>query len=160
MQKVVEARMNEFTDRQLHRLTLFGRMRKTCGVTSSIRTLARSSCCLPCYAVWSVRGADPRGGEKRMTLQAMPMLSWIPFCAQPLNTPSTTPLNTPSAPGSTKTRRNLEDYIALFSDNARAIFEEFEFGNTVIRLEKAGLLYKICQNFAKIDLHRTWCRIG
>ena len=43
--------------------------------------------------------------------------------------------------GSTKTRRNLEDYIALFSDNARAIFEEFEFGNTVIRLEKAGLRY-------------------
>ncbi|QBQ54336.1 type I restriction-modification system subunit M [Nitrosococcus wardiae] len=55
--------------------------------------------------------------------------------------------------GSTKTRRNLEDYIALFSDNARKIFEEFEFGNTVIRLERAGLLYKICQNFAKIDLH-------
>ncbi|MDY6978085.1 MAG: class I SAM-dependent DNA methyltransferase [Pseudomonadota bacterium] len=55
--------------------------------------------------------------------------------------------------GSTKTRRNLEDYIALFSDNARAIFEEFEFGNTIIRLEKAGLLYKICQNFAGIDLH-------
>ena len=82
------------------------------------------------------------------------MLSWIPFCAQPLNTPSTTPLNTPfETLGSTKTRRNLEDYIALFSDNARAIFEEFEFGNTVIRLEKAGLLYKICQNFAKIDLH-------
>ncbi|MFC1336857.1 MAG: SAM-dependent DNA methyltransferase [gamma proteobacterium symbiont of Clathrolucina costata] len=55
--------------------------------------------------------------------------------------------------GSTKTRRNLEDYITLFSDNARAIFEEFEFGNTVIRLEKAGLLYKICKNFAGIDLH-------
>ena len=55
--------------------------------------------------------------------------------------------------GSTKMRRNLEDYITLFSDNARAIFEEFEFGNTVIRLEKASLLYKICQNFAKIDLH-------
>jgi type I restriction enzyme M protein len=55
--------------------------------------------------------------------------------------------------GSTKTRRNLEDYIALFSDNARAIFEEFEFGNTIIRLEKAGLLYTICKNFAAIDLH-------
>ena len=55
--------------------------------------------------------------------------------------------------GSSKTRRNLEDYIALFSDNARAIFEEFEFGNTVIRLEKAGLLYTICKNFAGIDLH-------
>ncbi|SDE06918.1 type I restriction enzyme M protein [Paenibacillus sp. UNCCL117] len=55
--------------------------------------------------------------------------------------------------GSTKTRRNLEDYIAQFSDNARAIFEEFEFGNTIIRLEKAGLLYTICKNFAGIDLH-------
>jgi type I restriction enzyme M protein len=55
--------------------------------------------------------------------------------------------------GSTKTRRNLEDYITLFSDNARAIFEEFEFGNTIIRLEKAGLLYTICKNFAGIDLH-------
>ncbi|SHN80827.1 type I restriction enzyme M protein [Paenibacillus sp. ov031] len=55
--------------------------------------------------------------------------------------------------GSTKTRRNLEDYIAQFSDNSRAIFEEFEFGNTIIRLEKAGLLYTICKNFASINLH-------
>lgn len=55
--------------------------------------------------------------------------------------------------GSTKTRRNIEDYIALFSDNARRIFEEFEFFNTIIRLDKAGLLYKICKNFADIDLH-------
>lgn len=55
--------------------------------------------------------------------------------------------------GSTKTRQNLEDYIAHFSDNARAIFEEFEFTNTIIRLDKAGLLYKICKNFAGIDLH-------
>lgn len=55
--------------------------------------------------------------------------------------------------GSTQTRRNLEDYIALFSENARTIFGEFDFGNTIIRLEKAGLLYKICQNFAGIDLH-------
>jgi len=55
--------------------------------------------------------------------------------------------------GSTKTRRNLEDYISLFSDNARAIFEEFEFGNTIIRLEKAGLLFTICKNFAGINLH-------
>jgi len=58
-----------------------------------------------------------------------------------------------SSLGSTKTRRNLEDYISLFSDNARAIFEEFEFGNTIIRLEKAGLLFTICKNFAGIDLH-------
>ncbi|MCF1457255.1 MAG: type I restriction-modification system subunit M [Shewanella sp.] len=55
--------------------------------------------------------------------------------------------------GSSKTRRNLEDYITLFSDNARAIFEEFEFSNTIIRLEKAGLLYTMCKNFAGVDLH-------
>ena len=55
--------------------------------------------------------------------------------------------------GSTKTRQNLQDYVARFSDNARAIFEQFDFTNTVIRLDKAGLLYKICKNFAGVDLH-------
>jgi len=55
--------------------------------------------------------------------------------------------------GSTKTRQNLQDYVAHFSDNARAVFEQFDFTNTVVRLDKAGILYKICQNFAKIDLH-------
>lgn len=55
--------------------------------------------------------------------------------------------------GSTKTRQNLQDYVARFSDNARVIFEQFDFTNTVVRLDKAGLLYKICQNFAGIDLH-------
>ncbi len=29
--------------------------------------------------------------------------------------------------GSTKTRQNLQDYIAHFSDNARIIFEQFDF---------------------------------
>jgi type I restriction enzyme M protein len=55
--------------------------------------------------------------------------------------------------GGTKTRQNLQDYIAHFSDNARVIFEQFDFSNTVIRLDKAGVLYKICKNFAAIDLH-------
>ena len=55
--------------------------------------------------------------------------------------------------GGTRTRQNLEDYIAKFSENARIIFEQFDFNNTVARLDKAGLLYKICQNFAAIDLH-------
>ncbi len=55
--------------------------------------------------------------------------------------------------GGTKTRQNLQDYIARFSDNARVIFEQFDFGNTVTRLDKAGLLYKICKNFAEVDLH-------
>lgn len=55
--------------------------------------------------------------------------------------------------GGTRTRQNLEDYIASFSDNARVIFEQFDFGNTIARMDKAGVLYKICQNFAAIDLH-------
>lgn len=55
--------------------------------------------------------------------------------------------------GGTKTRQNLQDYIAQFSDNARVIFEQFDFGNTMVRLDKAGILFKICQNFAGIDLH-------
>ena len=55
--------------------------------------------------------------------------------------------------GSTKTRQNLQDYVARYSDNARLIFEQFDFSNTIIRLDKAGVLYKICKNFAGIDLH-------
>ncbi len=55
--------------------------------------------------------------------------------------------------GSTKTRQNLQDYVARFSDNARVIFEQFDFTNTVVRLDKAGLLYKICKNFAGVNLH-------
>lgn len=55
--------------------------------------------------------------------------------------------------GGTKTRQNLQDYIAHFSDNARVIFEQFDFSNTVIKLDKAGRLFKICQNFTEIDLH-------
>ena len=55
--------------------------------------------------------------------------------------------------GGTKTRANLLDYVAHFSDNARVIFEQFDFTTTVGRLHRAGLLFKICQNFADIDLH-------
>lgn len=55
--------------------------------------------------------------------------------------------------GATRTRQNLEDYIAAFSGNARVIFEQFDFANTLARMDKAGVLYKICQNFAAIDLH-------
>lgn len=55
--------------------------------------------------------------------------------------------------GGSRTRQNLEDYVANFSDNARIIFEQFEFASTIARMEKQGVLYKICQNFAGIDLH-------
>ena len=55
--------------------------------------------------------------------------------------------------GATRTRQNLEDYIAHFSDNARVIFEQFDFQNTIARMDRQGVLYRIVQNFAGIDLH-------
>ena len=55
--------------------------------------------------------------------------------------------------GGTKTKANLEDYIANFSENVRVIFEQFDFNTTINRLSKADLLLRICNNFAAIDLH-------
>lgn len=55
--------------------------------------------------------------------------------------------------GATKTKSNLEAYIAAFSDNARVIFDQFNFNDTIGRLARAENLFKICQNFAATDLH-------
>lgn len=55
--------------------------------------------------------------------------------------------------GGTRTRQNLLDYVAHFSDNARQIFELFNFTDTVTRMDKAGVLFKITKNFASVDLH-------
>ena len=55
--------------------------------------------------------------------------------------------------GATKTKSNLEAYVAAFSDNARVIFDQFNFTDTIARLARADILFKICQNFANTDLH-------
>lgn len=55
--------------------------------------------------------------------------------------------------GGTRTRANLEAYIAGFSDNARVIFEQFNFTDTIGRLARSDTLFRICQNFAGTDLH-------
>lgn len=55
--------------------------------------------------------------------------------------------------GATKTKSNLEAYVAGFSDNARVIFDQFNFTDTIARLSRADILFKICQNFANTDLH-------
>lgn len=55
--------------------------------------------------------------------------------------------------GATKTKPNLDAYVAGFSDNARVIFDQFNFADTVARLARANILFKICQNFANTDLH-------
>jgi type I restriction enzyme M protein len=55
--------------------------------------------------------------------------------------------------GATDTRANLEDYISKFSSNVRVVFEEFDFFNTLVKLDRAKLLYRIVNNFVVIDLH-------
>ena len=55
--------------------------------------------------------------------------------------------------GGTKTKANLEDYIASFSENVRVIFEYFDFANAINKLSKANLLLRVCNNFASINLH-------
>lgn len=55
--------------------------------------------------------------------------------------------------GVADTLANLEDYVARFSANARAVFDQFEFSAKLQRLEEDKLLYKVAEYFAGIDLH-------
>lgn len=48
---------------------------------------------------------------------------------------------------------NLFSYLNAFSPAVRDVFEHFEFQTQVERLAKAGLLYKVVERFAQIDLH-------
>lgn len=50
-------------------------------------------------------------------------------------------------------KANLVGYINGFSDNARDIFERYEFNAQIERLDGSNLLYQIVQKFASIDLH-------
>ena len=50
-------------------------------------------------------------------------------------------------------RANLEDYVLGFSPNVRDIFEQFELGKTLAKLDGADLLYLVAKDFAAIDLH-------
>ncbi len=50
-------------------------------------------------------------------------------------------------------RQNLYAYIQAFSQEARDIFERFDFYTQVERLAKANLLYLVTEKFANVDLH-------
>ncbi|HWS99893.1 MAG TPA: class I SAM-dependent DNA methyltransferase, partial [Pyrinomonadaceae bacterium] len=50
-------------------------------------------------------------------------------------------------------KANLASYINGFSDNARDIFERYDFETQIERLDGANLLFKVVQKFAAIDLH-------
>ncbi|KQP60543.1 type I restriction-modification system subunit M [Methylobacterium sp. Leaf112] len=52
-------------------------------------------------------------------------------------------------------RPNLEGYLQAFSPVVRDIFERFRFAETLDRLAKAKLLYRVAEKFAGIDLSLT-----
>ncbi|MGN6755452.1 MAG: type I restriction-modification system subunit M [Thermomicrobiales bacterium] len=49
-------------------------------------------------------------------------------------------------------RANLTSYLAAFSENARDIFEKYEFAQQLDKLDSANLLFQVVQKFASIDL--------
>jgi type I restriction enzyme M protein len=49
--------------------------------------------------------------------------------------------------------RNLRNYINGFSPNMREVLEKFDLYNTIVKLDEAGLLFKVMEQFRKIDLH-------
>ncbi|KAA0018183.1 SAM-dependent DNA methyltransferase [Salinicola corii] len=53
---------------------------------------------------------------------------------------------------STQTANDLMSYVQSFSQDAREIFEHFEFENFVQQLSANDLLYKVVEAFAKTDL--------
>ena len=48
---------------------------------------------------------------------------------------------------------HLVSYIQGFSENARGIFEFFEFENEIDRMREANILYLVVSKFASVDLH-------
>ena len=56
-------------------------------------------------------------------------------------------------------RANLFAYVQAFSPAVRDIFESFEFHIQIDRLAKAGLLYRVTEKFAGIDLHPGGCSV-
>ncbi|MCY4610312.1 MAG: class I SAM-dependent DNA methyltransferase [Gammaproteobacteria bacterium] len=48
---------------------------------------------------------------------------------------------------------NLRNYIAGFSANMREVIERFDFDNTISKLDEAGLLFQVLEQFGKVELH-------
>ncbi|MDV7393039.1 type I restriction-modification system subunit M N-terminal domain-containing protein, partial [Arthrospira platensis SPKY1] len=48
---------------------------------------------------------------------------------------------------------NLRNYINGFSPNMREVIEKFDFYNTIAKLDEAGLLFLVLEQFRSADLH-------
>jgi len=50
-------------------------------------------------------------------------------------------------------KENLDSYVNDFSENAREIFEKYDFSNQIDKLNENNLLYLIVEKFSSFDLH-------
>ena len=66
---------------------------------------------------------------------------------------TTASLTSPNLKVIQTTSADLADYIASFSENIRKIFERFEFGKEIEKLEESNRLYQVVAQFCDIDLH-------
>ena len=48
---------------------------------------------------------------------------------------------------------HLDAYIQGFSENVRRIFEYFDFGNEIDKMDQANILYLVVSRFCDVDLH-------
>ena len=48
---------------------------------------------------------------------------------------------------------NLRNYLVGFSPNMREVLDRFDFDNTISKLDEAGLLFQVVEQFKNVDLH-------
>jgi type I restriction enzyme M protein len=67
---------------------------------------------------------------------------------------NTSPLDFPKLlADSNNLRKNVIAYVSAFSDNARDIFERYDFLKQIDKLDASNLLYLVVEKFASVDLH-------
>ena len=121
----------------------------------SARSSCRSRCCVDWNACWSRPARSVRECPRRLQGAGIDIdLILRQATRYPFYNTSQYALGTL---GSTKTRQNLQDYIAHFSDNARVIFEQFDFSNTV---DPARQGRRAVQDLQELRRHRPASRRG
>jgi type I restriction enzyme M protein len=116
------------------------------GVILPFVVLRRLDCVLePTKAAVLAAAADPGG---------LPLDIALPRATGGLSFWNTSPFDLPRLLGDpANLRANIESYVEGFSPDVRDIFEQFELGKTLAKLDAADLLYLVTKDFASIDLH-------
>ena len=94
-------------------------------------------------AVWAKNAATKVQNRDAILYRAAEGLQFYNLSRQSFATIGADPANV---------ARNLTDYYNGFSASAREILDKYDFHLQITRLQSAGLLYKVVQRFADIDL--------